>query len=991
MQGGAMTSQYVTAIVPVRALHDGKTRLAGVLSLPRRAALVRSMLERVLAALRGAQRIQRIIVVTPDEHLPLPAGVARLLDQSVGLNPAIELAISEVSRRSLAREGQPGQRASDAVLIIPADAPQVSSYDIDTLIKQAENFDVAVVPDRHGRGTNGLWLRLPTAIPMQFGADSAEAHMAAARRLGVRVTGIEVAGLSHDVDEPADLGAEPMPEELARLLADEDELAPLLLRASSLAQEGFGQRVSYSRKVFIPLTHWCRDVCHYCTFAAPPRKGDTPFMTIEQVLEIARQGAEAGCDEALFTLGDKPELRYPAARRALADMGFASTLDYLAYCAQRVFMETGLLPHLNPGVMSTPEIARLREVSVSMGIMMESTAERLSERGGPHHRSPDKEPRRRLATLEAAGELAVPFTTGILIGIGETRLERIETLLAIRRSHLRHGHVQEIIIQNFRAKPGTRMASAPEPDLKELQWTIAVARLIFGPQMSIQAPPNLSEGQLTALVAAGINDWGGVSPVTPDHVNPEAPWPQLTQLARETRAAGRWLVQRLALAPRHALALETWVNPRFHTAVRRRLDADGYRAESTWYAGSALSPPAPYLSLRAERVVGAEEILTQAESGAGFSESQLLRLFSLDGEAWAGVTTAADQLRSQVVGDEITYVVNRNINYTNICTHRCGFCAFAKGRSARSLRGPGYLLDFDEIGRRVAEAREHGATEVCLQGGIHPSFDGNTYLQIVKTAKAAAPDIHVHAFSPLEIWHGAQTLNLSLSRYLGRLAEAGLRSLPGTAAEILCDEVRAVICPDKIQTDQWLTVMREAHAVGLRSTATIMFGHVERPIHWVRHLRAIRALQEQTGGFTEFVPLPFVHQESPLWRQGQARSGPSWREALLMHAVARLALEPVIRNVQVSWVKMGRRGAIEALQSGANDLGGVLMNESITRAAGGVNGQQMTATEMRELIRSIHRQPRERTTLYGVPAAEPWSAAGCLGDTRPLAFNAALV
>ncbi len=980
-----MTSQRVTAIVPVRALQDGKTRLAGVLSMPRRAALVRSMLERVLAALRGAQRIERIVVVTPDEHLPLPSGVARIIDEAAGLNAALELALRQLTPA----HSPTGPR--EAVLIVPADAPQVSSYDIDSLIKAAGNLDVVVVPDRHGRGTNGLWVRLPSRLPMQFGIESAEAHISAARAAGLSVARIDVAGLSHDVDEPADLGAEPMPEELARLLVAEDD-APLLLRANALAQEGFGQRVSYSRKVFIPLTHWCRDVCHYCTFAAPPRKGDRPYLDIEQVLEIARAGARAGCDEALFTLGDKPELRYPAAREALAAMGFASTLDYLAYCAERVYAETGLLPHLNPGVMTRDELMQLRPVAASMGIMMESTAPRLSAPGGPHHRSPDKQPAVRLATLESAGELAIAFTTGLLIGIGETRLERIETLLAIRRSHLRHGHVQEIIIQNFRAKPGTRMAQAAEPDIKELQWTIAVARLIFGPSMSIQAPPNLSEGNLPELVAAGINDWGGVSPVTPDHVNPEAPWPELTKLAAETRAAGRFLVQRLPLVPQFALQLERWVHPRLQPALRQRMDAEGYRRDLDWYAGSALAPPARYVALRKQGVRGAtfdgDQVLMQAEAGVGFSETQLRRFFALEGDAWAGLLAAADHLRQRVVGDEVTYVTNRNINYTNICTHSCGFCAFAKGRSARALRGPGYLLDLDEIGHRVAEAREHGATEVCLQGGIHPSFTGETYLQIVKTAKAAAPDIHVHAFSPLEIWHGAETSGLSLSRYLGRLADAGLRSLPGTAAEILCDDVRAIICPDKVTTDQWLQVMREAHAIGLRSTATIMFGHVEQPQHWVRHLLAIRALQEETGGFTEFVPLPFVHMESPLWRRGLARSGPSWREAMLMHAVARLALEPVLRNVQVSWVKMGREGAAEALCAGANDLGGVLMNESITRAAGGRNGQQMGAAEMRALIRSIGRLPRERTTLYGVPQAEPWSSAGCLGDTRPIAFSA---
>jgi FO synthase len=622
--------------------------------------------------------------------------------------------------------------------------------------------------------------------------------------------------------------------------------------------------------------------------------------------------------------------------------------------------------------MSAAEIAALRPVSVSMGLMLESGAARLALKGGPHHRSPDKLPAARLATLDAAGRLAVPMTTGLLVGIGETRRERIESLLALRELHLRHGHLQDLIIQNFRAKRGTRMAAHPEPSLEELQWTLAVARLVFGPSMSIQAPPNLSPGALSALVAAGVNDWGGVSPVTPDHVNPEAPWPELEALERETEAAGRWLVRRLPILPTHAREPQRWLDPGLRSAVRRRVDADGYVLEPGWRAGDAVAPPARYLrlaaraGLRPSRPVS--EALGRVSGGEGPREADLVALFGAEGADLPAVVQAADALRAQVAGDPVTYVVNRNINYTNICTHRCGFCAFAKGRSARSLRGPGYTLSLEQIGGRVAEAAARGATEVCLQGGIHPSFTGDTYLDIVRTAKAAAPGIHVHAFSPLEVTHGARTLGLSLRDFLSRLKDAGRATLPGTAAEILCDDIRAIICPDKLTSAEWLQVMREAHGLGLRSTATIMFGSVESPAHWARHLLAVRALQAETGGFTEFVPLPFVHREAPLWREGRARSGPSWREALLMHAVARLALAPLVPNIQASWVKLGREGALQALRAGANDLGGVLMDESITRAAGGVNGQQMDAVAMEAAIASIGRAPRQRTTLYGTPA-----------------------
>ncbi|MBS0366130.1 MAG: bifunctional FO biosynthesis protein CofGH [Proteobacteria bacterium] len=804
-----------------------------------------------------------------------------------------------------------------------------------------------------------------------------------------------------------------LPDDSDALLLEHAPLASLLPVAQALTLAGHGALVTYSRKVFIPLTQLCRDVCHYCTFARAPRALPQAYLTPDQVLDIARAGAAAGCKEALFTLGDQPELRYAAARRALQQLGFATTLDYLEHCAQRVLHETGLLPHLNPGIMSAADLARLRRVSASMGLMLESASERLSQRGGPHFGSPDKQPARRLAVIDAAGEAAVPFTTGLLIGIGETRRERLESLLALRALHRRHGHLQEIIIQNFRAKPGTRMAGAAEPPLEEHLWTIAATRLVFGPAMSVQAPPNLQPGHLPALLQAGINDWGGVSPVTPDHVNPEAPWPHLQALAQETAACGRHLGERLAVTPAFARQPARWLDPALRTAVLRASDSLGRARSDGWYAGTAGALPAAaqdWLTRRrtAKQARGASgllagdtaskrsadttaaprgtgilaAILRRAARGAELTTGEIERLFSVDGAELTRVLRAADRLRATTCGETVTFVRNRNINYTNVCLYRCGFCAFSKGRSAASLRGPAYDLDLPEIARRTVEARAAGATEVCLQGGIHPRYTGQTYLDIVAAVKEAVPDMHVHAFSPLEISHGAGTLGLDLRAFLARLHSAGLSTLPGTAAEILDDEVRAVICPDKLTTREWLTVMREAHGVGLRSTATIMFGHVETPLHWARHLLAVRALQRKTGGFTEFVPLPFVHMEAPIWRRGQARSGPTLREALLMHAVARLVLYPHITNIQTSWVKMGPQGAALCLQAGANDLGGTLMNESITRAAGGVNGQEFDAAQIAALAQGIGRPVRQRTTLYG-PVPQPQLPRAAGGECSP--------
>ncbi len=776
----------------------------------------------------------------------------------------------------------------------------------------------------------------------------------------------------------------------ALALVGEHGLPQLMARAAALRDAGFGQAVSYSRKVFIPLTQLCRDVCHYCTFAQPPRPGERVYLTLDEAVDVARRGAEAGCREALFTLGDRPELRYSQARAELAELGHPTTISYLVAAAGAVFEATGLLPHANPGVLTETELRGLREVCPSQGLMLESASPRLLEPGQVHHGSPDKDPEARLATMRFAGELAIPYTSGILIGIGETRAERIVSLLALRDLHDKYGHIQEIIIQNFRAKPHTRMAQAPEPTLDDLLWTIACARLIFGPEMSIQAPPNLTPDTFGTFIRAGINDWGGVSPVTPDHVNPEAPWPHLEQLARETEREGKVLTERLTVYPTYVRQLDTWVAEGLQTAVVQASEADGFAREGTWSPGDrdAVLPAALLDRLDAATAPvptsRTQTLCAQASRGDGLDESEIAELFSARGDDFVAVVRAADALRREVNGDEVTYVVNRNINYTNVCYFKCQFCAFSKGKLSENLRGAPYDLDLEEIGRRSVEAWERGATEVCMQGGIHPEYTGATYLDICRTVKAAVPDMHVHAFSPLEVWQGAATLGVSLDAFLRQLKAAGLGTLPGTAAEVLHDEVRETLCPDKLSSGQWLEVMDTAHRVGFRTTATIMYGHIDRPRHWARHLTSIRNLQGRTGGFTEFVPLPFVHMEAPLYLKGQARRGPTFRESLLMHAVARLALHPLVTNIQASWVKLGPRGVRACLEAGVNDLGGTLMNESITRAAGATFGEELSPEQMEALISGAGRTPTQRSTSYGEPPAPQVARSFHAADLSPV-------
>ena len=767
-----------------------------------------------------------------------------------------------------------------------------------------------------------------------------------------------------------------------------DDPAEVAERARAIRDEHHGSRVTYSPKVFIPLTKLCRDRCGYCTFAQPPARLEAPYLTPDEVLDIARAGARHGCHEALFTLGERPELRYPVARDWLDRHGYASTVAYVAAMARLVLDTTGLLPHANTGAMSADELATLRRVAPSQGMMIESLRADLDA----HRGAPDKTPERRLATLEAAGELQIPYTTGILVGIGEDRGDRIEALEAIAESHRRWGHVQEVIVQNFLPKPGTAMQHWPPCARSDHLDAISLARVILPPEVHVQAPPNLA-ADFDELLRAGIDDWGGVSPVTVDHVNPERPWPHLDRLQEVTEAAGHVLAPRLTVHPSYARRPDRWIDPALHFAVLDRSDTEGLGRDdpgsqfpertmeraragdgadvelvgersTQWYSGAGTDPMVLVPGRAAARgAVG--EVLQGVAEGSEVGLEEIVALFGARGPEVAAVAEAADDLRRSIVGDDVTWVANRNINYTNVCTFKCRFCGFSKGPLSLNLRGTPYLLEISEIVRRTVEASELGATEVCLQGGIHPDFDGDYYIDVAQAVHAAVPEIHIHGFTALEVTEGARRNREPLADYLRRLMAAGQRSLPGTAAEILDDEVRAVLCPDKITTDEWLECHRIAHGIGLRSNVTIMFGSIERPEHWARHMLRTRTLQAETGGFTEFVGLPFVHMASPIYLQRRARRGPTFREVLLMHAIARIAYRGYIDNIQGSWVKLGFRSMEQLLQAGANDLGGTLMDENISRAAGAEHGQGAGADDFERLVAPLGRRLVQRTTLYG--------------------------
>ena len=727
--------------------------------------------------------------------------------------------------------------------------------------------------------------------------------------------------------------------------------------------------ITYSKKVFIPLTELCRDVCHYCTFAKAPKKLDSPYLEPEEVLSIAKQGKAQYVKEALFTLGEKPEMRYQVAKDHLEKLGFKTTIEYLGSMSKLVYEETGLLPHLNPGNMTLQEMEKLREYSVSMGIMLESSSERLCQKGGPHYGSPDKEPKTRLETLKNAGKLKIPITTGILIGIGETIEERIQSLLEIKNLHQEYGHIQEVIIQNFIPKENTRMKKHAPASKEDLLWTLSAARIIFGKSMNIQCPPNLNSDYLDQILDCGINDWGGISPVTIDHVNPESPWPQIKQLEALTNEKGLELNERLAIYPEY-IEDRSWFDTNLHSGILELSDSSGYGREDQWRCGESLIIPESgnhdqWIHSKAKDVSHEiRQILDKSYYGSDLSHDEITKLFNARGSDYHYVLNHADQLRQKTNGDKVTYVVTRNINYTNICKYSCHFCAFSKGKTKENLRGKPYLINNDEIADRASEAWSKGAQEVCLQGGIHPHYDGYTYIDICKAIKERVPEIHIHAFSPLEVTHGASSLDLPIETYLEKLKQAGLSTMPGTAAEILDDKVRKNICPDKLTSQEWINVIKTAHRTGIKTTSTIMFGHTEKPSDWSTHIIKLREIQKETGGITEFIPLPYVSMESPMYKRGKARPGPTFSEVLLMHAVSRIALNPYINNIQASWVKLGKEGALSCLNAGVNDMGGTLMNESISRAAGSIHGQEFEANRMEEFIRNSGRIPQQRNTLY---------------------------
>ena len=786
-----------------------------------------------------------------------------------------------------------------------------------------------------------------------------------------------------------------------------DELLAIAggVRDAGLREAGRPGVVTYSKKVFIPLTRLCRDRCHYCTFATVPHRLPAAFLERDEVLAIAREGAAQGCKEALFTLGDRPEERWDAARQWLDERGYDSTLDYVRASAIAVLEETGLLPHLNPGVLSWADLQRLKPVAPSMGMMLETTATRLwSEKGQPHFGSPDKEPAVRLRVLDDAGRVGVPFTTGILIGIGETPAERADAIFAMRRTAREYGHIQEVIIQNFRAKPDTAMRGMPDAELRELAATVAVSRIILGPRARIQAPPNLIDAEFDLLLRAGIDDWGGVSPVTPDHVNPERPWPAIDHLRELSEKSGFILRERLTIYPEYVRRGDNWLDPRLAAHVAALAGPDGLANEEAMPVGLpwqepddaygtgrtdlfetidtegrtsdrrgdfdsvygdwdevaahvAVAPKLPTDVLAGLRLAAEDPAALLLEA----NEDKALALFNADGSALDELARLADDVRRDVNGDDITYVVNRNINFSNVCYVGCRFCAFAQ----RERDADAYRLSVSQVADRAEEAWRDGASEVCMQGGIDPKMPVTAYADLVRAVKERVPGMHVHAYSPMEIVTGAAKAGVSVREWLTALKEAGLDTIPGTAAEILDDDVRWVLTKGKLPAAAWIDVVTTAHQVGIRSSSTMMYGHVDHPRQWLGHFRVLSRIQDETGGLTEFVALPFIHTNAPIYLAGIARPGPTPRENRVVHAMARLLLHGRIDNIQCSWVKLGDDGTRQMLNGGCNDLGGTLMEETISRMAGSEHGSARTVAQLKELAASVGRPAVERTTVYG--------------------------
>lgn len=752
-----------------------------------------------------------------------------------------------------------------------------------------------------------------------------------------------------------------------------DDLDALLdaagrVRDAGLAARGRAGVVTYSRKVFVPVTHLCRDRCHYCVFVDTPgglaRRGIAPYMEADEVVALAAQGAALGCREALFTLGDRPEDRWPAAREWLDARGYASTVEYLHHLGTRVLAETGLLPHMNPGVMTWGELQRLRPVSPSMGMMLETTSRDLwAVRGNVHYGSPDKDPAVRLRVLADAGRSRVPFSTGLLLGIGETYADRVQTVLAIRDVHARFGHVQETIVQNFRAKPRTAMQGAPDLGTQEYVAAVAVTRLLLGPDAVVQAPPNLTDaGELALLLRAGVDDWGGVSPLTPDHVNPERPWPHLDDLARLTAASGFTLRQRLTVHAPYVHDRERWLDPALHAHVAAHADPAGLADEQAPVRGLPWRPVVLAGTAADGTGTGGPAVLVDdvrralaraEDDPAGLTDAQYATLLGADGADLEALTVLADAVRADVVGAELTYVVNRNLDAT---------LWRGDGDERPDALGPA------EVAALVDEAWSLGATEICAQGAVPASAGPEGYLDLARAVKAARPGVHLHAFRPAEVDDGARRTGTTRAAYAAALRDAGVDTVPGTGARILDDTLRAVLSDgQEVSVADWLDLVAAAHRAGLRSTSTLVYGHLEGPEHVVRHLRLLAALQDATGGFTELIPMPFVPGDAPPHVARLTRGGPSPRETRAVHAVARLALHGRVDHVQAAWPKLGVDGALAVLAGGADDLGGVLLDGTLRPDAGPEQGLQLTEADVARVAATLGRRVRRRSTTYGTP------------------------